>query len=110
MMASMHGIEIVDVPRGDPITEPVVVDGQHVGTVALRFPSSHLPTPERQARGALARTILAGGALAIVVPIIAEIGRAAGRERVGQVVWISVVAVSIKKKDKQIYTTKETRS
>lgn len=73
MMASMHGVEIVDVPRGDPITEPVVVDGQHVGTVALRFPSSHLPTPERQARDAIARTILAGGALAIVVAIIVAV-------------------------------------
>ncbi|HEY9559043.1 MAG TPA: histidine kinase dimerization/phospho-acceptor domain-containing protein, partial [Acidimicrobiales bacterium] len=73
MMASMHGIEIVDVPRGDPITEQVVVDGQHVGTVALRFPSSHLPTPEREARDALARTILAGGALAIVVAIIVAV-------------------------------------
>ena len=73
MMASMHGIEIVDVPRGDPITEQVLVDGQHVGTVALRFPSSHLPTPERQARDAIARTILAGGALAIVVAIVVAI-------------------------------------
>jgi len=73
MMASMHGVEIVDVPRGDPVTEPVVVDGQHVGTVALRFPSSHLPTPERQARDAIARTILAGGALAIVVAIIVAV-------------------------------------
>src|SRR3546814_7889237 len=73
MMASMHGIEIVDVPRGDPITEQVVVDGQHDGTVALRFPSSHLPTPERQARDALARTILAGGALAIVVAHIVAV-------------------------------------
>lgn len=73
MMARMHGVEIVDVPRGDPVTEQVVVDGQHVGTVALRFPSSHLPTPERQARDALARTILAGGALAIVVAIIVAV-------------------------------------
>jgi two-component system sensor histidine kinase BaeS len=73
MMASMHGVEIVDVPRGDPVTEPVVVDGRRVGTVALRFPSSHLPTPERQARDALARTILAGGALAIGVAIIVAV-------------------------------------
>jgi len=73
MMASMHGVEIVDVPRGDPVTEPVVVDGQQVGTVALRFPSSHLPTPERQARDAIARTILAGGALAIAVAVIVAV-------------------------------------
>jgi two-component system sensor histidine kinase BaeS len=73
MMASMHGIEIVDVPRGDPVTEPVVVDGQQVGTVALRFPSSHLPTPERQARDAIARTIVGGGVLAIAVAIIVAV-------------------------------------
>jgi two-component system sensor histidine kinase BaeS len=73
MMASMHGVEIVDVPRGDPVTEAVIVDGELVGTVALRFPSSHLPTPERQARDALARTIVAGGALAIAVAVIVAI-------------------------------------
>jgi two-component system sensor histidine kinase BaeS len=73
MMASMHGVEIVDVQRGDPVTEPVVVDGEQVGTVALRFPSSHLPTPERQARDAIARTIIAGGALAIAVAVIVAV-------------------------------------
>ena len=73
MLERMHGVDIIDVPRGDPVTEPVVVDGRHVGTVALRFPSSHLPTPERQARDALARTIVAGGLLAIGVAIIVAV-------------------------------------
>lgn len=73
MLASMHGVEIVDVPRGDPVTQRVVVEGQQVGTVALRFPSSHLPTPERQARDALARTILAGGALAVAVAVVVAV-------------------------------------
>lgn len=73
MMESMHGVEIVDVPRGDPVTEPVTVDGELVGTVALRFPSSHLPTPERQARDAIARTIVAGGALAVAVAVIVAV-------------------------------------
>jgi signal transduction histidine kinase len=73
VMASMHGVEIVDVPRGDPVTEAVIVEGEPVGTVALRFPSSHLPTPERQARDALARTILAGGALAVAVAVVVAV-------------------------------------
>lgn len=73
MMERMHGVDILDVDRGDPVTEAVVVDGEQVGTVALRFPSSHLPTPERQARDALARTIVAGGALAILVAIVVAI-------------------------------------
>lgn len=73
VMASMHGIEIVDVERGAPVTEPVVVGGRQVGTVALRFPSSHLPTPERQARDALAGTILAGGALAVAVAVVVAV-------------------------------------
>lgn len=73
LLERMHGLDIIDVPRGDPVTEPVLVDGQQVGTVALRFPSSHLPTPERQARDALARTIVAGGLLAIAVAVIVAI-------------------------------------
>lgn len=73
MLERMHGIDVIDVPRGDPVTERVVVDGEQVGTVALRFPSSHLPTPERQARDALARTIAAGGLLATAVAIIVAV-------------------------------------
>ena len=73
MLERMHGVNIIDVPRGDPVTETVVVDGRQVGTVALRFPSSHLPTPERQARDALARTIVAGGLLAMAVAVVVAV-------------------------------------
>jgi hypothetical protein len=45
MLERMHGADIIDVPRGDPVTAPVLVDGEQVGTFALRFPSSHLPPP-----------------------------------------------------------------
>lgn len=65
MMARMHGVEILDVPRAEPVTAPVVVDGETVGTVELRFPSSHLPGPERQIREALSRNALLGAGLAI---------------------------------------------
>jgi two-component system, OmpR family, sensor histidine kinase BaeS len=65
MMAEMHGIALVDTPRGDPVTAPVVADGEHVGVVELRFPVSHLPTPERQIRDALSRNALLGAGLAI---------------------------------------------
>lgn len=70
MLRRMHGVNIIDVPRGDPVTEPVVVDGEYVGTIALRFPTSHLPGPERQAREAITRTILTGGMLAIAVAVV----------------------------------------
>lgn len=73
MLASMHGVDIVDVPRGDPLTAAVVVDGQQVGTAALRFPASHLPTPERQARDAIASTIVGGGALAVAVAVVVAV-------------------------------------
>lgn len=73
MMARMHGDEMVGARRSDPVTEPVVVDGRQVGAVALRFPSTHLPAPERQARDALARTILAGGALAVGVAVVVAV-------------------------------------
>lgn len=73
MMARMHGVEILDVPRDEPISEPVMIDGAQVGVVALRFPSSHLPTPERQARDAIARTIVVGGVLATAVAVVVAV-------------------------------------
>lgn len=73
MMASMHGVDIVDVLRDDPLTAAVIVDGQQVGTVALRFPTSHLPVPERQARDAIAGTVVAGGALAVAVAVVVAV-------------------------------------
>lgn len=66
MMASMHGVAILDVDRDAPVTAAVVVDGRTVGSVELRFPSSHLPTPERQIRDALTRNALLGTGLAIL--------------------------------------------
>jgi two-component system, OmpR family, sensor histidine kinase BaeS len=69
MLEQMHGIEIVDIPRGDPIVAPVVVDGEKVGSLILRFPASHLPAPEQQVRAALLRTALIGAVAAIVVAI-----------------------------------------
>ena len=69
MLEHMHGIEIVDIPRGDPIVAPVVVDGQKIGSVVLRFPASHLPAPELQVRSALLRTALLGAAAAVLVAI-----------------------------------------
>ena len=69
MLEKMHGISIVDVPRGDPLDAPVVVDGQTVGTLQLRFPLTHLPTPEEEVRTALTKTALIGGIVAIVAAI-----------------------------------------
>ena len=59
MMARMHGLAAVDAPRGDPVSEAVVVDGQTVGAVMLRFPTTTMdaerhvatPSPEQQSQG-----------------------------------------------------------
>ena len=67
MMADMHGVAVVDVPRGGRVTAPVVVDRRTVGKVALQFPTSHLPGPEAAVRDALSRTALLGGLLALLV-------------------------------------------
>jgi two-component system sensor histidine kinase BaeS len=69
MLEKMHGISIVDVPRGDPIDAPVVVNGQTVGTLQLRFPLTHLPTPEEEVRAALTKTAVVGGVVAIAAAI-----------------------------------------
>jgi signal transduction histidine kinase len=69
MLERMHGVEIVDIPRGDPVVAPVTVDGERVGSLVLRFPASHLPAPEQQVRSALTRTALIGAAVAAVVGI-----------------------------------------
>lgn len=54
---------------GPTATAAVVVDGRHVGTVALRFSTSALPPAERQLRDALSRTALYGAAIAILVAL-----------------------------------------
>ena len=69
MLERMHGVSIVDVPRGDPIEAPVIVDDAPVGTVQLRFPVSNLSSPEREVRDALFRTALFGALLAIAVAV-----------------------------------------
>jgi signal transduction histidine kinase len=69
MLQQMHGIEIVDLPRGDPIVAPVILNGQKVGSVVLRFPASHLPAPESQVRSALLRTAVLGAAAAVLVAL-----------------------------------------
>jgi two-component system sensor histidine kinase BaeS len=81
MMADMHGVAAVNVPRGSPVTAPVVVDGRSVGTLALRFPSSHLPGPEAAVRNALSRTTVVGALLALIVAgaVAAFVGRRVAR-------------------------------
>lgn len=64
MMARMHGVEILEVDRDEPVEQAIVVDGREVGTVGLRFPASHLPGPEREIRQALVRNAWLGAALA----------------------------------------------
>ena len=65
MMARMHGVEILEVERDHPVERAVLVDGARVGAVQLRFPSSHLPAPEREIRQALVRNAWLGAALAV---------------------------------------------
>lgn len=69
MLEQMHGVELVDIPRGEPVVAPVVVDGRRVGSVVLRFPQAHLPAPEAQIRSALLRTATLGAAVAVLVAI-----------------------------------------
>jgi two-component system sensor histidine kinase BaeS len=64
MMARMHGVEILDVDRDEPVEHAIEVEGTTVGTAALRFPTSHLPGPEREIRQALVRNAWLGAALA----------------------------------------------
>ena len=81
MMARMHGVEILEVVRDEPIRQAVVVDGAAVGSVELRFPSSHLPAPERQIREALVRNAWLGAALAVAsaVAVSVVVARAVSR-------------------------------
>ena len=69
MLEEMHGVELVDIPRGDPVAAPVVVGGEQVGSVVLRFPAGHLPPPEAQVRTTLSRTALVGAGIAVAVAI-----------------------------------------
>jgi two-component system sensor histidine kinase BaeS len=69
MMARMHGLDILEVTRDEPVEHPVVAAGTQVGTVELRFPSSHLPAPEREIRHALVRNAWLGAALSVTAAI-----------------------------------------
>ncbi|HEU4526702.1 MAG TPA: ATP-binding protein [Actinomycetota bacterium] len=69
MLEEMHGVELVDMPRGDPVTAPVVVNGEPVGSLVLRFPESHLSTSAEQVRSALSRTAVLGAGVAALVAI-----------------------------------------
>ncbi|MGZ4132160.1 MAG: sensor histidine kinase [Actinomycetota bacterium] len=66
LLERMHGVSVVDVPRGEPVKAPVVIDGQTVGSIELRFPASHLPTPEQGVSEALLRTAVLGGIVAVI--------------------------------------------
>ncbi len=69
MLEEMHGVELVDMPRGDPVTAPVVVNGERVGSLVLRFPESHLSASAEQVRSALSRTAVLGAGVAALVAI-----------------------------------------
>lgn len=69
MMLLMHGVQLADTDRGDPVRSVVVVDNVEVGAVELRFPDSHLPTPERQIRSVLFRNVLLGALLSVLVAV-----------------------------------------
>ena len=76
MMARMHGLAAVNAPRGEPVSEAVVVDGRAVGAVMLRFPTETMGA-ERHVRDALARAALTGilvaGAVALVVAVYVSV-------------------------------------
>lgn len=82
MMTRMHGIEILDVERDDPVGHDVTLDGGRVvGAVQLRFPTSHLPAPEREIRHALVRNAWIGVALAVAsaVAVAVAVARVVSR-------------------------------
>lgn len=55
---------------GPPRVTPVTVAGQAVGTARLRFPAGGLDRPERQVADALARSVVAGAAVAALVALL----------------------------------------
>lgn len=69
MMVEMHGMAAVDTPREDPVSAAVVVDGDPVGAVMLRFPTEAMEA-ERHVRDALARTALLGTLIAGMVALV----------------------------------------
>ncbi len=69
MMLQMHGMAAVDTPRSDPVSAAVVVDGDNVGAVMLRFPTEAMEA-ERHVRDALARTAILGVVIAACVALV----------------------------------------
>ena len=69
MMAEMHGVDVVDVPRADPVAAPVIVDGARVGIVHLSFPSQGLSASVRQVRDSLSGAALLGGLFAALLAV-----------------------------------------
>lgn len=72
MMMQMHGLASVDTPRGEPMSAAVIVGGESVGSVMLRFPTETMEA-EQHVRDALAQTalvgVLIGAAVAVVVAL-----------------------------------------
>ena len=69
MMMQMHGMAAVDTPRGTPVSAEVVVEGDNVGAVMLRFPTEAMEA-ERHVRNALERTAILGVLLAAGVALV----------------------------------------
>ena len=67
MMAEMHGIAVVDTPRGHPVLEPVVAGGSTVGSVTLTFPLGD--SAAERVRDALWRTVVTGTALGAALAV-----------------------------------------
>lgn len=69
MMAEMHGVDVLDVPRADPVSAPVTVAGDTVGVTHLSFPVQGLPAAEQQVRDSLSRVALVSALLATLVAV-----------------------------------------
>lgn len=67
MMTEMHGVTAIDVRRGHPVTEPVSVDGERVGSVTLTFPLSD--SPGEHVRDVLWGTVVVGASIAATVAL-----------------------------------------
>jgi two-component system sensor histidine kinase BaeS len=69
VLEEKEGIQVIDVPRDQPVRSTVVVDGATVGAIELNFPASHLPVPEEQVQDALWRTAIVGAIVAIATAV-----------------------------------------
>jgi two-component system, OmpR family, sensor histidine kinase BaeS len=69
MMQRMHGR--TSEPDGPPVEQPVLLDGEAVGEVELRFPVDEGARAELQLRDALTRNVLLAAGLAAVLALAA---------------------------------------